>query len=130
MNTTKYLATGLALTSFGLSAMATTYNGNGNTGFGGPIGLGSLSLTDNGTTISGTITKGPNGFNDVLVLYIDSISGGFASTAGFSDAGDGLRKAISGFDGSNRSQFFARLCPGARTEQRQFWRSVDAGQRW
>ena len=45
---------------------AATYSGNGNTGFGGPIGLGSLTLSDNGTTISGTLTKGPNGFNDAL----------------------------------------------------------------
>src|SRR6266536_3137614 len=57
-----------------LTAQATTYPGNGNTGFGGPIGLGSLTLTDDGTTVSGTLNKGPNGFNDVLVIYMDSIS--------------------------------------------------------
>jgi hypothetical protein len=66
--------------------------------------LGSLTLTDNGTTISGTVNKGPNGFNDVLVLYINSVSGGFSDTSGFADGNDGLRKAISGFDGgANRS---------------------------
>jgi len=71
---------------------------------GGPIGLGSLTFTDNGTTISGTINKGPNGLNDVLVLYIDSLFGGFSSTSGFADGADGLRRAISGFDGGpNRS---------------------------
>src|SRR2546430_1986036 len=87
-----------------LPAGAATYSGNGNTGFGGPIGLGSLTLSDNGTTVSGTLTKGPNGFNDVLVLYIDSVSGGFSDTSGFTDGADGLRKAISGFDGGgNRS---------------------------
>lgn len=31
------------------------------------------------------------------------MGGGFASTSGFSDALDGLRRAISGFDGTNRS---------------------------
>jgi len=93
-----------ALVSLGLSVQAATYSGNGNSGFGGPIGLGSLTLTDNGTTVSGTVNKGPNGFNDVLVLYIDSMAGGFADTSGFADGGDGLRKAISGFDGGgNRS---------------------------
>src|SRR6266571_791236 len=72
-----------------LTALAATYSGNGNSGFGGPIGLGSLTLTDDGTTVSGTVNKGPNGFND---------------TSGFADGGDGLRKAISGFDGgANRS---------------------------
>src|SRR6185295_19439292 len=88
----------------GFSLQAATYSGNGNSGFGGPIGLGSLTLTDDGTTISGTVNKGPNGFNDVLVLYIDSGAGGFADTSGFADGFDGLRKAISGFDGgANRS---------------------------
>jgi len=93
---------GLALLSF--SAVAATYSGNGNSGFGGPIGLGSLTLTDNGTTVSGQVNKGPNGFNDTLVIYIDSVAGGFADTSGFADANDGLRKSISGFDGgANRS---------------------------
>jgi hypothetical protein len=83
---------------------ATIYPGNGNSGFGGPMGLGSLTLTDDGTTISGTVNKGPNGFNDVLVLYLDTVAGGFADTSGFADGADGLRRAISGFDGGgNRS---------------------------
>jgi hypothetical protein len=83
---------------------AAIYLGNGNTGFGGPIGLGSLTLTDDGTTISGTLTKGTNNFNDVLVIYLDSVTGGFADTSGFADGNDGLRRAISGFDGGgNRS---------------------------
>src|SRR2546422_3880721 len=87
-----------------VSSYAATYSGNGNSGFGGPIGLGSLTLTDDGTTISGTITKGPNNFNDVLVIYIDNFSGGFTATSGFNDAADGLRRAISGIDGfGNRS---------------------------
>src|SRR5437667_11906073 len=87
-----------------VSALAATYSGNGNSGFGGPIGLGSLTLTDDGTTVSGQVNKGPNGFNDVLVLYIDSVGGGFSDTSGFADGADGLRRAISGFDGgANRS---------------------------
>lgn len=87
-----------------ISASAATYPGNGNSGFGGPVGLGSLTLTDNGTTVSGTVNKGPNGFNDVLVIYLDSVAGGFSDTSGFADGADGLRKAISGFDGgANRS---------------------------
>jgi hypothetical protein len=95
------LATGLVVAT---AQAQSTFNGNGNTGFGGPIGLGSLTLTDNGTTLSGTINKGPNGYNDVLVIYIDSVAGGFADTSGFADGADGLRKAISGFDGgANRS---------------------------
>jgi PEP-CTERM motif len=99
--------TTLTLASLVLSAAAlhaATYSGNGNSGFGGPIGLGSLTLTDDGTTVFGQVNKGPNGFNDVLVLYIDSQSGGFADTSTLGDGADGLRKAISGFDGgANRS---------------------------
>jgi len=87
-----------------LTSGAATYSGNGNSGFGGPVGLGSLTLTDNGTTVFGQVNKGPNGFNDALVIYVDSLSGGFIDTSGFSDGADGLRKAISGFDGgANRS---------------------------
>src|SRR5438105_5332841 len=94
----------VSATAVSLTVSAATYSGNGNSGFGGPIGLGSLTLTDNGTTVFGTVNKGPNGFNDVLVLYIDSQAGGFADTSGFADGADGLRKAISGFDGgANRS---------------------------
>ena len=84
-------------------SQAVVFSGNGNTGFGGAIGTGSLTLVDNGTTISGTITRGSGDFNDALVIYIDSVGGGFSSTSTFDDTGDGLRKAISGFDGSNRS---------------------------
>ena len=104
MNIKSSLYPATLLVSLCLSASAANYPGNGNNGFGGPIGLGSLTLTDDGTTVSGTVNKGPNGFNDVLVLYIDSVPGGFADTSGFADSGDGLRKAISGFDGgANRS---------------------------
>lgn len=95
---------GLAVMGVALGAAAATYSGNGNTGFGGAIGLGSLTLTDDGTTVSGTFTKGSGFFNDALVIYIDSVSGGYGTTANFTDASDGLRRAISGFDGGvNRS---------------------------
>src|SRR3989442_6521255 len=96
------IVAGLVLLSF--SALAATYSGNGNSGFGGPIGLGSLTLTDDGTTVSCTVNKGPNGFNDVLVLYIDSIPGGFTDTSGFADGGDGPRQAGFGFDGGAQRQ--------------------------
>lgn len=83
----------------------TNYSGNGGTSFGGAIGQGSLSLSSDGTTITGTLTKGVSGnFNDVFVIYIDSTAGGFSDTSTFADGQDGLRKAISGFDGgTNRS---------------------------
>lgn len=72
-----------------------TFNGNGNSGFGGIIGTGSLELTDNGTTVSGILTKGSADFSDSMVIYIDSVAGGFSSTASLNDQGDDLRRAIS-----------------------------------
>ena len=81
----------------------TNFPGNGKTGFGGPVGTGSLTVSDNGTVITFVLNKGTNNFNDALVLYIDSKEGGFTTTSGFLDAKDGLRRAISGYDGTNRS---------------------------
>ena len=63
---------------------ADQYHGNGNTGFDGAIGNGTLTLSDDGTNISGTLTVGAS-MNDVLVLYIQSGPGGFTNTSGFND---------------------------------------------
>ena len=93
-----------ALLCLPLFATAITYPGNTRTGFGGTIGTGNLSITDNGTTISFTLTRGTGNFNDAFVIYIDSKSGGFSNTSGFSDFADGLREAISGTDGTSRTQ--------------------------
>ncbi|BAO56007.1 T9SS type A sorting domain-containing protein [Nonlabens marinus] len=85
------------------------YSGNGNTGFGGPVGPSSLQFSDNGTTVTGTFTKGTSdNFNNEMVIYIDSKSGGFSSTVNFNDpnSGDKLRRSIAGyggFDGASRS---------------------------
>ncbi len=90
-------ATLLTLTGFAQA----TYAGNGNTGLGGYLGGGSLSLETSGSNVLGiftepTATLGSN----VLVIYIDSRAGGFTSTANFTDVvdpdNDGVRPAISG----------------------------------
>src|SRR5438552_3494886 len=105
---TKFWAVGLGVI-FSINVVrAAVYNGNGisapgDGGLGGAVGTGSLSLTDNGTTVSGTFTKGSGSFSDVLVIFIDSKTCGFSSTSGFTDAGSSLRKAISGWDGSSRA---------------------------
>ena len=97
----KFFAVGLALfVSLGGSSVAAIYNGNGDSTFYGAVGHGSLALTDNGTTVSGTFTKGSGDFLDVLVLFIDSKSGGFSTTSGFTDSSVKLTRAISGIDGS------------------------------
>lgn len=79
--------------------MAATYNGNGNTTWGGAIGAGTLTLTDNGTTLNGSLTTGGNLNGNAFVLYIQTAAGGFTTTAGFNDNGDQLRSALSQYGG-------------------------------
>jgi hypothetical protein len=55
-----------------LSASAIVFSGNGNTGFGGVLGNGSLEITDDGTNLNFKFNRGSDNFNDFLVLYIDS----------------------------------------------------------
>jgi hypothetical protein len=109
------LLLGLAVGATPIEAGIITVSGNGNTGFGGTVGTGSLTLDHNGVTLSGTFNRGGANLNDAVVLYLDTTSGvtGFTSTAGFTDNSDGLRTAISGNDvGSN--QTVATFAPGFR----------------
>lgn len=92
------LALGAGLISSGQAAV---YASNGNSGFGGV--LSSLEITDDGTTITATLTRGAGDLNDAFVLYIDSTVGGSNDTSAFTDSGDTLRSAISGFNGTNRA---------------------------
>ena len=89
----------ITILTFCFSALAfsqITYNGNGNTGFGGPIGPSSLQISDDGTTINFTFTKGPGDFNDALVIYIDTgVTGRTTIDGDVNDQGDDLRRAIS-----------------------------------
>ncbi|MCB1134390.1 MAG: hypothetical protein KDN05_24965 [Verrucomicrobiae bacterium] len=65
-----------ALTSGTPLHAALTINGNGNSGFGGVVGNGSLSVTDDGTNLTFTFTRGTSSFNDTLVIYFDTTVGG------------------------------------------------------
>ncbi len=98
------LAAGLATT-----AHATDYAGNGNTGFNGVVGTGTLSVTNDSSgayvfsfTLGGQQTN--FGGND-LVIYIDNGQGGGigTSTANLTDTNDGGREAVSEYSGTNRS---------------------------
>ena len=89
--------------SLGASLQAGIFLGNGNSGFGGVLGPGQLELTNSGDTVNATLTTGGS-FNDALVIYIDSQAGGFSDIDLFGDTADSLRAAISGFDGTNKSQ--------------------------
>jgi hypothetical protein len=95
-----FAAIALGLGNVGYSAI---YLGNANTGFGGTVGNGNLTMTDDGTNLTMTLTTG-NALNDDLVVYVDSVAGGFPDTSLLSDNGDGGRTAISGFNGGNPSR--------------------------
>jgi len=105
----------LVIAGIGFTCWATqaaTYPGNGGTGFGGPLGTGSLTLTDDGTTVIGTFTRGTGDHTDFLVMYIDSISGGLTTTIGINDTADENRQSISGgFGGS-----FVNFASGFETD--------------
>ena len=77
--------------------------GNGKTGFGGVIGGSTLNVAIDGTDWVFTLTKGGAAFNDALVLYFDTTTGGFTTTSSFTDTNDYLRKAVSGYNGSARA---------------------------
>ena len=81
-----------------------SFAGNQNTSFGGAVGTGSLQVVNDSLgAINFTYTRGTSNFDNAIVIYIDSQAGGATSTSGFNDTADGLRRAISGLDGTNRS---------------------------
>jgi len=74
----------------------TTYSGNGNSGFGNPVGSSTLVFDDDGTTITGTFTKGTGDFNDAMVIYISTgAAGRSVIDSDVNDENDDLRRAIS-----------------------------------
>lgn len=85
----------VAVASF--SVQATNYSGNGDSSWGGAVGQGSLTVSDSGANITFTLNRGPGTLDNPFVIYLDSVSGGFADTTFFSDDGDGARSAISGY---------------------------------
>lgn len=85
----------LFLCVWGISAQAqVTFNGNGNSGFGGVVGNGSLQVSESGSNVIIQFNRGSDVFNDFLVLYVDVISGGISSTSSVVDFGDAHRKAM------------------------------------
>ncbi len=78
----------------------------------GVVSAGSLQLTDNGTTVFGTFTKGSGAFNNNVVIFIDSGSGGFTSTANLYDNTDGWRRSISGLSADGASRSFQSFASG------------------
>lgn len=86
------------------TANASTYNGNGGSGFGGPIGSSILTVTENGSNIDFSLTTGVAFSGNALVIYVDNAAGGVTDTAGLTDSSDPGRTAISGFNSGNPSR--------------------------
>jgi hypothetical protein len=76
-----------------------------NAGFGDVIGANSELHVDSDAigALNFGLVGGGGALNDAVVIYLDTQPGGFGSTSGFTDTGDALRVAISGFDGTNRA---------------------------
>lgn len=73
-----------------------TMHGNGGSSFGGAIGTGTLSVTHDATHVYFQVNRGTGTWNDFLVLYLDTKTGGIASTSVLTDIADFNRQAISG----------------------------------
>lgn len=97
------------LVSITLPSVATVFPGNGATGFGGPVGTGSVSISDSLAGMTITLNRGAGQLNDDLVLYLDTQPGGFNDNSTFSDNQDGGRTAISGANNSNPSRTLVSL---------------------
>jgi hypothetical protein len=90
-------AAAVAVSSVRGQSVSETFAGNQNTSFGGAVGNGSLQVVNDSLgAINFTYTRGSSNFDNAIVIYIDSQSGGATSTSGFTDTADGLRRAISG----------------------------------
>ena len=90
-------AAGAASAQFSIVNGSGTVSGNGNSGFGGVIGTGSMFVETLGDgTVNMTITRGSSGHFDATVIYIDSLAGGVTNTSMLTDIGDGGRAGISG----------------------------------
>jgi len=110
------LLTGVLCTN-SRAAMSTpvTYPGNG--GAGGTVANGNLVLQDNGSTVFGTFNKAPGmSFQLDLVIFIDSVAGGFSDTTSFSDNASPTTIAISGFNATLNQRSTATFAPGFQAD--------------
>lgn len=88
----------LLVSSFGFSQITRTYNANGNSGFGGAVGGGSLAITDSDDSLSFSFNRGPGLFDSVLVFYIDGESGGISSTSNLPGSANPYQAAVAGLN--------------------------------
>jgi hypothetical protein len=91
------------------AAMYNNYQMYPGNGVAGAIGNATLAFSNTTTTVRANLVKGIGSFSDNLVIFIDCAPGGFTSTSPFSDKGNALESAISGYN-SRRS--VANFAPG------------------
>jgi hypothetical protein len=107
------LAAAAAIALCGVASASTVYSGNGGGGFGGPVGGGALTVSDDGAgNIDFSFAAGTNFSGNALVLYVDSVAGGVNDTSTLTDVGDPGRTAISGENPGNPSRTLATFAPG------------------
>jgi hypothetical protein len=83
------------------------YAGNGETGFGGAVGTGSLSLTNDSTNLYFAFTRGSGTFDSALVFYFDTDPGGATQLLTSGDRGTpfGGERAVRNEFGSGITAF-------------------------
>jgi len=85
-----------AVRTFTTVPATVTLRGNGGTSFGGAIGTSTLDISHDETHVYFQVNRGTGNWDDFLVLYLDTKSGGISSTASLTDVADFNRQAISG----------------------------------
>lgn len=94
----------IAILCFAMTSYCQTgFAGNTRSGYGGTVGQGTLVLHDLNDSIHIKLIRGVGTLNDAVVIYLNTQSGGYNTTVNFTDQDDGLRKAISGLDGTDRA---------------------------
>lgn len=108
-----------------------SYTGNGNTGFGEAVGGAGLSVNDDVTTVTFTLTKGSGDFNDMLVMYIHTGASGRTVIEGnVNDTDDSHRRAISNAGSGDidfPTGFEARYAVAINTSFLGLWEIPNSG---
>jgi hypothetical protein len=94
------------------TSQAAFFAGNGATGFGGPVGTGGITVSDNAGNIDFSFTAGVPFSGNALIIYVDTSPGGVADTSTLNDTSDPGRTAISGANSGNPSRTVATFAPG------------------
>lgn len=98
------LASGVSINgSVASGEYAANFMNGGGAGFGGTLGNGRISMDADASNVHFGFTEG-NSLNDIVVVYIDSKSGGF-DDASMSDTSDGGRRVISDLARDSQEQF-------------------------